>query len=106
MDQPTRHFTTPGEPPSDHPTRRLDQLPDDLFARPCLRCATPMFDAAITAKDWAHLINRYYDLYVRKRPPGSVGQSSFAETECSVWVCPACGYTELVATNPTALLES
>ncbi len=91
----------------DNPTRRLDELPPlPTDARPCLRCGTPMFDALIVAKNTGSFTQQYFQLRVERLLRTSLlWGDEFAETKCSVWVCPDCGYTELVAANPTALLE-
>jgi hypothetical protein len=48
----------------------------------------------------------YYALRLRRLIDSSVlWGNRFTETGCAVWVCPDCGYTELAATNPAALLE-
>ncbi len=90
----------------DNPTRRLDQPSPAPNARPCLRCGTPMFDALIRAQNTNRLpLQRYPLQLLRQRGTSFLRGVEYAETGCSVWVCPDCGYTELAANNPAALLE-
>jgi hypothetical protein len=101
MDQPTHRFGNPDEPPSDHPTRRLDPLAADPTARPCLRCGTPLVEAWVSTD--AQVISRRLFLHPIL-PPFTRPTPLPASTPCTAWACPACGYTELVAANPFALL--
>ena len=91
----------------DNPTRRLNEAPlTPTAARPCLRCQTPMFNALVRAKYATGWRPIYYPLRLQRLVENSLlWGKKYAETGCSVWVCPDCGYTELAANNPTALLE-
>jgi hypothetical protein len=92
----------------DRPTRHLDPSPalDPASSRLCLRCGTPMFDALIRAQNTNRFPLQLYPLQLQRlRRTSLLWGNEFAETTCSVLVCPACGYTELVAANPSALLK-
>lgn len=90
----------------DKPTRRLDQSPSVPAPQSCLRCETPMFEALIETYAATGNVVKPYGLRLKrliKRSP-LLGEI-FSETPCAVWVCPTCGYTELRAADPAALLN-
>lgn len=127
MVNPTRRLPDGPVPDSDNPTHRLPDLPPlhpadaplhDPLAdyrvpasaspppggpagatgeRPCLRCRTVLRSASVRTAD--RLDRRFL------RTTGSSLRLAVGarETPCSAWVCPACGYTELVADTPFAL---
>jgi hypothetical protein len=80
----------------DHPTRRLDQPTPAPTDRSCLRCRAEMVEAAVGGYGFRLTRQVGYNWIYPKR----------ATTYCTAWVCPACGYTELAATNPAALRDS
>lgn len=92
----------------DNPTRPLDEAPPiPSAARPCLRCGTPMFASSISAQTTNRYPLQRYPLQLqRQRGYSLLRGADLAETGCSVLVCPDCGYTELVAADPSALLKS
>lgn len=123
MDNPTRRLPDVPLPDSDHPTRRLPDAPppqDPLadyrvsavdsqplnplahepMGRLCLRCKMPMRGASVGAESQS--------VYGVLRTPVSAMASlrlkvGTAQSTCTAWVCPACGYLELVADSPSAL---
>src|SRR6476469_7367341 len=129
MDNPTRRLPDGPVPDSDNPTRRLpdlppphpaDALPHDPLAdyrlpaappvaappvgtaggRPCLRCRTVLRSASVRTAD------RLDRRFLRTTGTSLRLAVGSRETPCSAWVCPACGYTELVADTPFALFGS
>ena len=79
-------------------TQSLDEPRRDTYARPCLRCHTAMRMASLQSPQALRGLARL--------PEGGgslrlvVGPRS---SSCSAWVCPACGYAELVADDPLLL---
>jgi hypothetical protein len=89
----------------DQPTRRLNDAPAvPTAARPCLRCQTPLVETLVSTRGSSGAALTLYTIHLLHylRTTFWAGRQ-YASTTCTAWVCPACGSTELVATNPAAL---
>jgi hypothetical protein len=77
-------------------TQPMNTPARDPHGRPCLRCQTPLRGAAVRTETTTRF----------RAASGSLqllaGQR---DTSCAAWVCPACGYVELVAVDPLLLFS-
>jgi hypothetical protein len=109
MSDPTRRLDPADDPglPGEHPTRRLPAPPGPNDPRPCLRCGKRMLAVEVQAgaHNPATAVYQRLHLVRRIRTGGWVKYNKVNFTVCTALVCVACGYTELVAQTPEALLE-
>jgi predicted nucleic-acid-binding Zn-ribbon protein len=73
----------------------------------CVKCGSTDVLENVEVRDQDRHAHRPLNLVVRIKPPRSDAPTKTAEhSEVRAWVCGACGYTELYAAKPKALLAA